>query len=246
MSRSGLASAVLSPGRGTVHPYDLDLVRLRFVGWTKAGKVFDATGDQPAPTRVHATFPPGLSEGLRLMVAGEKRRLWIPAALGFPQEAQANGLPAGDLVMDVELVEIVPTPLPPPAPADANGPPPGTAHQTGSGISYRLLASGGKTAPRATRDSIVVYNYTTWTSAGTLLDSTIPEGQPQSAPLAQLEPHWRDALSVMKVGDKLRFWFVGKQPLARSGAPPPSGSASNPLLVVDVELLYVYAVESRG
>jgi peptidylprolyl isomerase len=38
------------------------------------------------------------------MVAGEKRRFWIPVELAYNN---APGAPAGMLVFDVELVEIV-------------------------------------------------------------------------------------------------------------------------------------------
>jgi hypothetical protein len=52
------------------------------------------------------------------MVPGEKRRMWIPAAIaGNPQ--QRPDIPPGDLVMDVQRVEIVPTPKPPSSPKTA-------------------------------------------------------------------------------------------------------------------------------
>jgi len=42
----------------------------------------------------------GLSEGLRLMGKGEKRRLWIPAALATSGQPRRRG-PAGPSVFDV-------------------------------------------------------------------------------------------------------------------------------------------------
>ncbi len=242
-SAAALASRVLTPGGGTVHPYDLDLVRFNYVGWTRGGRTFAASGNEPVTIRLREANPPGLAEALRLMVAGEKRRVWIGPAIGFDERAQRNGSPGGDLVMDVELVEIVPTPSPPPTPPDAMGPQRG-AHTTPSGLSYRLLASGAKRAPRPTSGSIVVYNYTTWTMTGALLDSTIPEGQPRSAFLAQLEPHWRSALGMMKVGDRMRFWFTPDP--ASDPSVASDSNAKTQSLVVDVELIYVYAVDSRG
>ena len=64
-----------------------------------------------------ATFPlnrviPGWTEGVQLMVVGEKRRLWIPGKLAYGEKtddapAGRRGVPLGMLVFDVELIEIV-------------------------------------------------------------------------------------------------------------------------------------------
>jgi peptidylprolyl isomerase len=53
-----------------------------------------------------ATFPlnqviAGWTEGLQLMVVGEKRRFWIPEKLAYQGRA---GAPQGMLVFDVELL----------------------------------------------------------------------------------------------------------------------------------------------
>lgn len=58
-----------------------------------------------------ATFPldqviKGWTEGVQLMVEGEKRRFWIPAALAYG-ENPGGGRPGGVLVFDVELLKIV-------------------------------------------------------------------------------------------------------------------------------------------
>jgi FKBP-type peptidyl-prolyl cis-trans isomerase len=47
----------------------------------------------------------GWTEGVQLMVTGEKRRFWIPAKLAYG-ENPAGGAPGGTLVFDVELLEI--------------------------------------------------------------------------------------------------------------------------------------------
>jgi len=46
---------------------------------------------------------PGWTEGVQMMVVGEKRRFWIPAKLAY--EGQA-GQPQGMLVFDIELIRI--------------------------------------------------------------------------------------------------------------------------------------------
>jgi peptidylprolyl isomerase len=54
-----------------------------------------------------ATFPlngviPGWTEGVQLMVEGEKTRFWIPEKLAY----QGHQAPYGMLVFDVELLSI--------------------------------------------------------------------------------------------------------------------------------------------
>ena len=45
----------------------------------------------------------GWTEGVQLMVEGEKTRFWIPEALAYKGQP---GAPAGTLVFDVELLKI--------------------------------------------------------------------------------------------------------------------------------------------
>src|SRR5262245_58265115 len=40
---SGLASLVLQPGSGTVHPRHEDTVRVHYSGWTTDGRMFDSS-----------------------------------------------------------------------------------------------------------------------------------------------------------------------------------------------------------
>ena len=103
-TKSGLGSRVLSKGTGTEHPAATSVVTVHYSGWTTDGKMFDSSVTRGTP----ATFGlnqviPGWTEGLQLMVVGEKRRIWIPEELAYGGRA---GRPAGMLVFDVELIEI--------------------------------------------------------------------------------------------------------------------------------------------
>ena len=102
-SDSGLASRVLVKGSGAEHPTVTGTVTVHYTGWTTDGKMFDSSVVRGQPS----TFPlnrviKGWTEGLQLMVVGEKRRFWIPAALAYGE----NGRVPGMLVFDVELFEI--------------------------------------------------------------------------------------------------------------------------------------------
>jgi peptidylprolyl isomerase len=100
---SGLASKVISPGTGKARPRATDSVTVHYTGWTTDGKMFDSSVARGEP----ATFPlnrviAGWTEGLQLMVVGEKRRLWIPETLAYKGQRDPKGM----LVFDVELLKI--------------------------------------------------------------------------------------------------------------------------------------------
>ncbi|MBT8448156.1 MAG: FKBP-type peptidyl-prolyl cis-trans isomerase, partial [Gammaproteobacteria bacterium] len=82
-------------------------VKVHYSGWTSDGKLFDSsvTRDEPLIFPVDRVIP-GWSEGVKLMTVGEKRRMWIPANLAYG-ENPPNGAPAGLLVFDVELLQIL-------------------------------------------------------------------------------------------------------------------------------------------
>jgi FKBP-type peptidyl-prolyl cis-trans isomerase len=104
-TKSGLAYKVQQKGTGKVHPTAQDQVQVHYSGWTTDGKMFDSSVMRGSP----ATFPlgaviPGWTEGVQLMVEGEKTRFWIPVELAYNNRP---GKPPGMLVFDVELIKIM-------------------------------------------------------------------------------------------------------------------------------------------
>ena len=82
------------------------MVEVHYTGWRTDGKMFDSSVINKQPARFTLTgVIPGWTEGVQLMVEGEKRRLWIPAKLAYG-ESPPPGAPAGTLVFDVELIAI--------------------------------------------------------------------------------------------------------------------------------------------
>jgi len=104
---SGLAHKLLETGTGTQHPGPRDYVVVHYSGWLTDGTMFDSSVTRGQPAR----FPldgviSGWTEGLQLMVPGEKRRFWIPANLGYGSDGRP-GIPGNSmLVFDVELRSI--------------------------------------------------------------------------------------------------------------------------------------------
>jgi peptidylprolyl isomerase len=103
-TKSGLAYKVLRAGTGTVHPRRRDAVAVHYSGWTTNGMMFDSSimKGQAAEFGLDRVIP-GWTEGLQLMVEGEKTRFWIPSRMAYGNQ---KGMPQGMLVFDIELVEI--------------------------------------------------------------------------------------------------------------------------------------------
>jgi len=222
-----LSYKVIQAGSGTEHPLAEATVSVHYTGWTTDGEMFDSSHKRNQP----ASFPlnrviPGWTEGLQLMVTGEKARFWIPENLAY---AGKPGAPAGMLVFDVELLsfENPPPPIPPPADVAAA---PGDAKRTASGLAYKVLTAGsGNGHPAATQR--VTVHYTGWTTDGEMFDSSVQRGKPATFPLNRVIAGWTEGLQLMVEGEKTRFWIpVG---LAYKNQPgKPAG-----MLVFDVELL---------
>ncbi len=226
---SGLASKILRPGTGSAKPKATDTVSVHYTGWTTDGKMFDSSIKRGKP----ASFPlnrviPGWTEGLALMVKGEKRRLWIPEALAYKGRP---GRPAGMLVFDVELLDIVKAPEPPKVPADVAAAP-ADAQKTKSDLASKVLKAGtGSRKPVAT-DRVEVH-YSGWTTDGKMFDSSVMRGKPAVFPLNRVIPGWTEGLQLMVEGEKRRLWIP--EEMAYKGKPGrPAG-----MLVFDVELIKI-------
>jgi peptidylprolyl isomerase len=220
---SGLSSRVLTAGKGTDHPVKGDLVMVEYSGWTTDGKMFDSstTRGRPSVFGVDRVIP-GFSEGIQLMVPGEKRRLWIPEAIAYKGAA---GRPAGMLVFDVHLLGM---PNRPPADVAAA---PADAKTTKSGLAYKVIQPGtGARHPRSSDTVTVVY--TGWTTDGKMFDTAYLHGGQSTFPLNRVIEGWTEGVQLMVEGEKTRFWIPER--LAYKGKSAPFG-----MLVFDVELLKI-------
>ena len=126
-TKSGLSYKVITKGTGKAHPRADQLVEVHYTGWSKDGVMFDSSVARGTP----ATFPvarliPGWTEGLQLMVAGDKVRFWIPSALAYGDTATRPGAPSGDLTFDIELLSFkdAPVVVAAPPPVVVAAPPP--------------------------------------------------------------------------------------------------------------------------
>ncbi len=101
---SNMAYKILRPGKGTRHPRPNSEVTVHYTGWTTDGKTFDSSVSrgEPSTFRLDGVIE-GWTEGVQMMVEGEKRRFWIPGRLAYDG---APGKPQGTLVFDIELIRI--------------------------------------------------------------------------------------------------------------------------------------------
>jgi peptidylprolyl isomerase len=104
---SGLVLQVLRPAKGTARPTPESRVTLHVTGWKANGVLVESTvmANHPATYDVSSVIP-GWREGLLQMAEGEAVRLWIPAALAYGEKPRGRGIPAGDLVYDLELLSV--------------------------------------------------------------------------------------------------------------------------------------------
>jgi FKBP-type peptidyl-prolyl cis-trans isomerase len=101
---NGLAYKVLRAGKGVRNPSRYASVTVHYTGWTTDGKMFDSsvTRGTPISFRLDEVIK-GWSEGVPLMVEGERTRFWIPESLAYGGSGDG---PRGMLVFDIELIRI--------------------------------------------------------------------------------------------------------------------------------------------
>ena len=235
-SESGLAWRRLKKGTGKGRPGKFDTVTISYTGWTPDGRRFDSSDNYGGSLSVPANhLIYGFSEGVRMMVAGEKRRLWIPASLGYGEVGQAEQAsprqPLGPLVFDVELVDFKTAPTPPAAPKDV-GRVPEDATKLDSGLAWRVIEEGvGTEHPK--RTSVVEMVYTVWTADGEVVDSSTLRGGVDTVGISRLVPGWSAVMALMVEGERRMIWIP--EDLGYQGAPHrPAG-----MLTVDAKLLSI-------
>ncbi len=107
---AGLRDSDLVVGRGA-RPKRGQTVRVHYVGTLLDGKKFDSSRDRGQPFE----FPlgegqviPGWDEGVATMRVGGRRKLIVPAKLGYGDAGAGGGTipPGATLVFDIELLGI--------------------------------------------------------------------------------------------------------------------------------------------
>tara|TARA_R110002095_G_C4183820_1_gene233244 strand:- start:328 stop:813 length:486 start_codon:yes stop_codon:yes gene_type:complete len=104
---SGLQYLVLNKGAGVLKPSAKDKVTVHYHGSLLDGSVFDSSVQRGEPiTFALNQVIPGWTEGVQLMVIGEKTRFFIPSNLAYGNRATGSIKPGSTLIFDVELLAI--------------------------------------------------------------------------------------------------------------------------------------------
>lgn len=217
----GLFTKQLVAGNGAEKPTSDDLVRVRYTVWKSDGTLVQHV---PASQSLVIAVPkmiPGWGMAVKTMVAGEQRRAWIPSDL-------TGGKVDLGLVIDTELVEVIPRPT---TPEDVAAPP-ADATKTVTGLAYKVLRAGSGDR-RPSRGSTVVVHYSGWTTDGNLFDSSVLRGTPTEFPLTGVIKGWTEGLQLMKAGEKTRFWIPASLAYGRDPSKPQG------MLVFDIELVEI-------
>ena len=196
---SGLESKVLQAGTGEEKPTAADTVTVHYSGWTTDGKMFDSSVSRGEPT----SFPlgqviAGWTEGLQLMVVGEKRRFWIPEDLAYGPVVPGSGRPGGMLCFDVELLAIKSAPKPPE-----------DTEKTAGGVAYKVIKDGSGEKPGA--DDVITFHLTVKTMDGETMQDSRKEQSPPSLPLDRMPPALAEVLADMNTGEQRQAWLPEPQ-----------------------------------
>jgi peptidylprolyl isomerase len=223
--QEGLASLVLEAGSGERMPTADDHVKVRFRQWSPEGELVKDTGELGRSVVIPvARAIPGWYEILPQMREGETRRLWLSPDM---MRSGRGSVPAGPVVFDLELVEVIPPPV---APENVAAPPAEAVEE--GGVHSLVLSAGAGTEHPGRRDRVRVH-YTGWTTGGELVDSSILRGEPSEFGLDQVIAGWTRGLRLMVEGERRRLWIPGR--LAYDGEEgKPQG-----MLVFDIELLEI-------
>ncbi|WP_160063344.1 FKBP-type peptidyl-prolyl cis-trans isomerase [Psychromonas sp. L1A2] len=104
---SGMQYVVLEKGEGTEHPTATSNVQVHYHGTLIDGTVFDSSVARGKPISFGLNqVIPGWTEGVQLMVEGDKFRFYIPSKLAYGNR-NAGKITAGSLlIFEVELLKI--------------------------------------------------------------------------------------------------------------------------------------------
>lgn len=229
---SGLQYYDLTVGKGD-EPVEGQEVVTHYTAWLEDGTFIASSIDQGEPL----TFPlgtdtvfAGWEEGLMTMQKGGKRYLVIPAELALGEEGGGRVPPGATLLMEVELIDILPLVVPTAVDED-------DFTTTESGLRYYDIVEGDGDVAEA--GSSVTVNYTGWLTNNIKFDSSLDEGRtPFTFTLGTgaVIPGWDEGVEGMRVGGKRQLLIPAELGYGETGGGtiPPGAT-----LIFDVELLEV-------
>ena len=231
---SGLQYIVVTPGEGD-SPQDGDMVSMHFVASLPDGTTIADSYSSGQPSSAilgREQLLPGWEEGILLMKTGGKMQMLLPPELAFG-EAGYGMIPANSqLVLDVELLSVEPTPAP--MAFDEND-----LVTTDSGLQYYDIEAGE--GDESVEGSTVTTNYALWVQGEDedLFIGSSDAGGPATFSLGLADlvfPGWDEGATGMKVGGKRLLIIPAELGLGEAGAGDiPPGST----LIMEIEMVNI-------
>ena len=183
----------------------------------ETGEQFDSSYDRGQPARF--TLEPGaliegFSRGLTGMKAGGKRRIEIPAELGYGERGSPPVIPPNaELIFEVEVLSFN-------NPRELSDE--WISEETReNGLVVRTVKEGDADAQPIPEDAIAVVHTLGVLEDGTAFDSTFDEGQPVTVPLDQAAIEgWRLGVLGMKPGEVRQIVVPPELGFGEEGQPP--------------------------
>jgi FKBP-type peptidyl-prolyl cis-trans isomerase len=229
-------------------PKPRDRVEVKYEGrLAQNGLIFDSSYQRGET----ATFPvngviPGWTAGLQEMQPGDMFMFWIPSAQGYGERGSGVEIPPNaDLMFQVELVKVIADPWTKaiPWPSDASD-----IMRQPSGLEYRPIESGPADGGSPTDADVVLVHFEGRLEdpdyqigdtleeklESSLVLSTFQEGQPKEFMVSGLTPGWREAVKLMRPGDR---WMVRIPPQINYGEDSADRIPPNSTVIYEIELL---------
>ncbi|TPV96765.1 MAG: FKBP-type peptidyl-prolyl cis-trans isomerase [Myxococcales bacterium FL481] len=183
-----------------------DEIAVHYTGYLLSGDTFDSSLSRGRPFTLKlgkGRVIKGWEQGLVGMKAGGRRRLTIPAKLGYGSRAAGKIPPNSTLAFTVELVRIEPPPPPPKGDEAYQGDPLRKEERDG-GLIVEIYAEGSGDSAKS-GDEVIVH-YTGTLDDGTVFDRSI-DRDPIRIPLGRgrVIKGWDMGLDGMKVGELRRL-----------------------------------------
>lgn len=104
---SGLQYQILKQGDGAKNPTASSTVKVHYHGTLIDGSVFDSSVQRGDPISFGLNqVIRGWTEGVQLMVEGDKFKFFIPSELGYGDRAAGKIAPGSLLIFEVELLQV--------------------------------------------------------------------------------------------------------------------------------------------
>ena len=230
---SGLEYRIDVEGKG-VKPVAGDKVVVHYTGKLTNDTIFDSSHKRNQPFGFvlgMGQVIKGWDEGIALLNIGSKATLRIPASLGYGDRDMGSIPPNSTLIFEVELLDVVSGPKP---------------YDMGSkqwkvqpsGLKYVVVQDG--TGIKVQNGMSVSVHYSGYFEDGKTFDSSVQRGEPITIILGkrQVIPGWEEGISLLKVGDKAKFFIPYNLAYGDAGRGTIPAKAN---LIFDVEV--VKAVE---